>query len=137
MGRFLVPLVLALAGIASADKTSLDCPLRQIGLDYAASLQPFRSAAAFEEVADALNGAIEAANCSVSPKARAGGAASGSRVAWAPLPRAGSGVASVFADPTSKGSDQGCRPRGSRGSHRTPSHPVEDSLDPPQIGKVP
>ena len=58
MGRFLVPLLLALAGPASADKASLDCPLRQIGLDYAASLQPFRPAVAFEEVADALNGAI-------------------------------------------------------------------------------
>jgi hypothetical protein len=32
---------------------------------------------------------------------------------------------------------QGCRLRGSRGSHRTPSHPVEDPLDPTQIGKVP
>ena len=108
MGRFLVPLVLtglaSITGMAAADKASLDCPLRQIGLDYAASLQPFRSAAAFEEVADALNGAIEAANCSVRPKA-ALASAGDSRVAWAPLPRAGSGVASVFADPTTKGSD--------------------------------
>ena len=27
--------------------------------------------------------------------------------------------------------------KGSRGSHRTPSHPVEDPLDPLQIGKLP
>jgi hypothetical protein len=27
--------------------------------------------------------------------------------------------------------------RGSRGSHRTPSHPVEDPLNPLQIGKAP
>ena len=44
-----------------------DCPLRQIVLDYAQSLQPWRPASAFQEVADALNGAIEAQNCSVKP----------------------------------------------------------------------
>ena len=49
----------------SADLTSLDCPLRQIGLDYAASLQPFRSLASLQEIADALNGAVEAANCAL------------------------------------------------------------------------
>jgi hypothetical protein len=105
-GRSLVALLacLSVSGPASADKTSLDCPLRQIGLDYAASLQPWRSAAAFQEVADALNGAIEAANCSVKPKAQLGAGSDASRVAWAPLPRAGSGVVSVFADST-KGSD--------------------------------
>lgn len=87
----------------AADKTSLDCPLRQIGLDYAVSLQPFRSAAAFHEIADALNGAIEAANCSVAPKLLAE-TSSASRVGWAELPAAGSGVTLVYADPT-KGSD--------------------------------
>lgn len=104
MRRSLAPLLVALS-LAAADQTSLDCPLRQIGLDYAASLQPFRPAAAFDEIADALNGAIEAANCSVKPKALQAGkfSASASRVAWAPLP-AGSGVGSIFADPT-KGSD--------------------------------
>jgi hypothetical protein len=52
-----------------ADQQSLDCPLRQVGLDYAMTLQPFRPLAAFQEVADALNGAIEAQNCSVAPNA--------------------------------------------------------------------
>ena len=104
MGRALVALLLMILS-ASADKTSLDCPLRQIGLDYAATLQPFRSAAAFQEIADALNGAIEAANCSVKPKALGSAASAAStRVAWAPLPAAESGVGRVFADP-SKGSD--------------------------------
>jgi hypothetical protein len=32
---------------------------------------------------------------------------------------------------------QGCELTGSRGSHSTPWHPVEDHLDPLQIGKAP
>lgn len=89
---------------AVADKASLDCPLRQIGLDYAATLQPFRPPAAFQEIADALNGAIEAANCSVAPKSQLTGAPTASRVGWAKLPSPASGVTLVYADP-SKGSD--------------------------------
>ena len=58
--------VVSLAAVlCAADQKSLDCPLRQIGLDFAKKLQPFRSAAAFKEVADALNGAEEAQHCSV------------------------------------------------------------------------
>lgn len=88
---------------ALADKASLDCPLRQIGLDYAATLQPFRPAAAFHEIADALNGAIEAANCSVAP-AQLAGSPNASRVGWAELPAPDSGSTLVYADAT-KGSD--------------------------------
>ena len=36
----------------------------------------------------------------------------------------------------SAGEKQGCWLRGSRGSHRTPSHPVEAPFDPLHIGKV-
>lgn len=102
MGRLLAlaaGLVLSLnVDDTAASVASLDCPLRQIGLDYAHSLQPWRPAAAFQEVADALNGAIEAANCSVRPKAALGDG-DASRVAWAPLPAVGSGV--TYVQPTS------------------------------------
>jgi hypothetical protein len=94
--------LLSLLVSASADVASLDCPLRQIGLDYAASLQPFRSSASFQEIADALNGAIEAANCSVKPKQLRG---SSSRVAWADLPSAESGVTTIWCDPTNGSND--------------------------------
>ena len=33
--------------------------------------------------------------------------------------------------------EQGCYLKGSRGSHRTPWRPVEDPLDPLQIGNAP
>jgi hypothetical protein len=46
-----------------------------LGLDYAQALQPWRPAAAFQEIADAFNGGVEANNCSVAPKA--GSAAGG------------------------------------------------------------
>ena len=129
MGRALAALLLMILS-ASADKTSLDCPLRQIGLDYAATLQPFRSAAAFQEIADALNGAIEAANCSVKPKALGGAASAASRVAWAPLPAAESGVGRVFADP-SKGNDNMCHigeHQCGDGSERKPFRTIQRAL---------
>jgi hypothetical protein len=84
------------------DQKSLDCPLRQVGLDLAQSLQPWRSLAAFQEIADALNGAQEAQNCSVAPTAsRASG--STARTLSFPLPALGSPV--YFVDPTPAGSD--------------------------------
>ena len=130
MGRALVALLLMILS-ASAYKTSLDCPLRQIGLDYAATLQPFRSAAAFQEIADALNGAIEAANCSVKPKALGGAASAAStRVAWAPLPAAEAGVGRVFADP-SKGNDNMCHigeHQCGDGSERKPFRTIQRAL---------
>ena len=96
--------IAALALFAKADQDSLDCPLREIGLRYAESLQPFRPREAFEQIADALNGAIEARNCSVKPAARA----SGARVMWAPLPQAGKAVyvdAERGSDKTGTGSE--------------------------------
>jgi hypothetical protein len=101
MGCYLVLLATVILYV-SADLTSLDCPLRQIGLDYAASLQPFRSSASFQEIADALNGAVEAANCSVKPMHLGG---SSSRVAWADLPSAQSGVTTLWCDPTNGSND--------------------------------
>ena len=68
----------------------------QIGLDLARSMQPFRSAAVFQEVADALNGAPEAHNCSVKVSLPASSTATASRVLSYPLPTSGH---VVFADP--------------------------------------
>lgn len=62
----------ATAALAARPPASFDCLYRQTMLDYAASLQPWRAPALFAGMADALNGAIEAQNCSVAP---AGGAA--------------------------------------------------------------
>ena len=49
-----------------ADRDSSDCMMRQLALDYARKIQPFRTKAQFQQVADALNGAEEAQNCNVS-----------------------------------------------------------------------
>ena len=54
------------------DQKSFDCKMRQLGLDFANKIQPFRSKAHFQKIADALNGAQEAQNCSVSISARHG-----------------------------------------------------------------
>ena len=90
--------LLALAASVLADQQSLDCPLRQVGLDFAQSLQPFRSPSVCQEVADALNGAIEAQNCSISPSAAAASSFSFGtrRVATFPLPTSG---LVMFVDP--------------------------------------
>ena len=47
------------------DQKSFDCNMRQLCLDFANKIQPFRSKAHFQMIADALNGAPEAQNCSV------------------------------------------------------------------------
>jgi hypothetical protein len=52
---------------ARADPTTLDCPLRQLLLDFSQRLQPFRPLSTFQSIADALNGAPESNNCSVTP----------------------------------------------------------------------
>ncbi|XP_065179510.1 uncharacterized protein LOC135809986 [Sycon ciliatum] len=51
---------------ATADQTTFDCPMRQQMLQYAHKLQPWRSTHAFQQIADALNGAKEAQHCNVS-----------------------------------------------------------------------
>lgn len=111
--------VLCLAGcsLSRADQASLTCPLRQIGLDFAVSLQPWRPLAAFQAIADALNGAPESSNCSVTPWLSAGFQRSGdsphhatsNRAGLLPLPQwpdAEGGVV-VFVDPSPfRGSDE-------------------------------
>ncbi len=49
----------------NGDQKSFDCKMRQLALDYAHKIQPFRSKTHFQMIADALNGATEAQNCSV------------------------------------------------------------------------
>ena len=60
-------LLLLLTSAARVDPTTLDCPLRQLLLDSSQQIQPFRPLSAFQAIADALNGAPEANNCSVAP----------------------------------------------------------------------
>ena len=75
------PLLASLVTTILADRASLDCPLRQIGLDYAQMVQPqWRPLAAFQELADALNGAAEAVNCHIKPSMRGNESASTRRV---------------------------------------------------------
>ena len=66
--RWLMTTVIALALAAGclADKQSFDCKMRQMAMDFARKIQPFRSQEHFQEIADALNGAQEAQNCNVS-----------------------------------------------------------------------
>jgi hypothetical protein len=90
--------VALLSATASATPATLDCPLRQIAVDYAQQLQPSRPLSVFSELADALNGAQEAQGCSVAPKPPADGetAASASRMTSFELPPPGAHV--VFVD---------------------------------------
>jgi len=64
-----VAVLAVLLAASAADQKSWDCKMRQLGLDFAQTLQPFRSLAQFQEVADALNGSPEAQGCSVAPTA--------------------------------------------------------------------
>jgi len=45
------------ASLVRADRTSFDCPMRQLLVEYAAQVQPGITAAALQDIADALNGA--------------------------------------------------------------------------------
>lgn len=74
-----------LTGVAAvAPPASFDCAFRQFALEYAASLQPWRGKAFADATADALNGAIEAQNCSVSLPSQPA-----SRFSYLPLPAPG------------------------------------------------
>ena len=58
--------VLFLLGACHADRESYDCKMKQLALDYARKIQPFRTKEQFQQVADALNGADESQKCNVS-----------------------------------------------------------------------
>jgi hypothetical protein len=92
-----------LVACANADRASLDCPLRQIAVDYAQRVQPrWRPLTAFQELADALNGAEEAVDCYVKPNASASPKAR--RVGTFPLPTQRAALV-LFADPGTRGDD--------------------------------
>ena len=49
------------------DQIPFDCPMRQLALEFAQEIQPWLTKDQLQQIADALNGAQEANNCSVSP----------------------------------------------------------------------
>lgn len=57
--------VLAVIRYTNGDQTTFDCKMRQLAMDYAHKIQPFRTQQQFQQLADALNGAEEAQNCHV------------------------------------------------------------------------
>ena len=69
----------------------------------AQKLQPWRPAAAFAEIADALNGAVEARNCSVAPAAALPGATARRTLSF-PLPSTAASPITVFVD-AARGAD--------------------------------
>jgi hypothetical protein len=61
---------------AAAVKAEFDCAMRALAVDYALSLQPFRSPTVFSDIADALNGTPEKApGCTVNASAAMAAAA--------------------------------------------------------------
>lgn len=60
--------VLTMWAPCNADKSTFDCKMRQLAMDYAHKIQPWLSDTKYQEIADALNGAIEAQHCNVSLK---------------------------------------------------------------------
>ena len=101
MRRLLLPL---LVSAAAADRDSFDCSARALAVEFAASANPYLSAAHLQDIADALNGAPEKAKgCNVTvPRALA--AARTAIPKFRPFPLPASGAPSFFVD-YNKGSD--------------------------------
>ena len=93
-------LALLAVHLARSDQRTLDCPLRQAAIDYAQKIQPsWRPLSAFQELADALNGAEEATDCHVKPNASlAPGGLKASRVKLFPLPSMESASLVLYVD---------------------------------------
>lgn len=51
--------------LSKSDRTTFDCKMRELAMEYAHKIQPFRTRQQFQQIADALNGAEEAQNCNV------------------------------------------------------------------------
>eukprot|EP01083_Nonionella_stella_P076021 206964_1 len=62
---FILAVSVYLIHVVLCDKNSLDCPMRQLALEFAQEIQPWLAQRQLQEIADALNGAEEANNCSV------------------------------------------------------------------------
>ena len=84
------------ATAAQSVRDKFDCKMRAFALEYAATLQPWRHASSFHDIADALNGTPEkASGCIINatgPREAPGAA----RFRQAPLPTA---ARSVYVDP--------------------------------------
>ena len=94
----LVGMMAIMAPGLHADKTTFDCKMRQLAMDYARKIQPWLSQTKLQEIADALNGAKEAQNCNVSLK---GPAKSYDRAPSFPVPK----TANTYYVDAIKGSD--------------------------------
>lgn len=101
---------LALVGVvfvshSVADDKTFDCKMRKLALEFAHKLQPQRTAAQFQQLADALNGAPEAHGlCNVSIDTIRGQVEGNSRFPSIEIRSAASST--VYVDAT-KGSDSG------------------------------
>jgi hypothetical protein len=83
----------SLVAIAVADMTSFDCKMKQLGLDFAQNLQPWRAQDSFQELADALNGAPnQGPQCVVAPTS------SSAAAAWPPVFEEPTGGSSFYID---------------------------------------
>ena len=65
MSTFVVVFLFALSALSAGDQKTFDCKMRQLALDYAIRIQPYRTKAQFQQVADALNGSPEAQGCNI------------------------------------------------------------------------
>lgn len=93
--------VVSAAVAQPATRETFDCPMRELALQYAALLQPWRSATSFQELADALNGTPEKApSCTV--QAGGLGVAGGSRFRHGAIAQYGE---TIYVDATN-GSDR-------------------------------
>lgn len=88
--------LLAVAVPGVAERADFDCPMRDLALEYAAYIQPFRPAEAFQQLTDALNGSPEKVpNCTVT-SLESNRFQSNTRFQYSPLPAGGN---TFYADP--------------------------------------
>lgn len=66
MRALLLTALLSAAAVAQSVRDEFDCEMRQLAVEYAAFIQPFRAASVFEDIAAALDGTPEKApGCNV------------------------------------------------------------------------
>ena len=66
----MLPLLLLLVcAIVNGDITDFDCPMRELGIEYATYINPYITQTQLQDIADALNGAPEKqqSNCTIKP----------------------------------------------------------------------
>ena len=91
--RGLFVLSAAFASLVAADKTSFDCPARELAIEFSAASNPYLSAVHLQEIADALNGSPEKApDCNVTVPPSLLQARDFPRFRAFPLPASGAGT---------------------------------------------